>query len=214
MKTLTAALILLLTLAFFTACEVDDNKDDGTTIKTNVTKDMPGEELNDDEASELCVDIYTAVLNVEKKEDKIVEMLICDMAGVSAGGIAAAETKTNAEIEAACDKAVEECRENPPASNEIEIEETDPEDACGVMSDRLTTCEMEVGDIVDCFNAILAQKVKDAYDEEVPECSDLNAEYYEPATSDTTPVETGDTQPPECLLVAEKCARIMIMVEE
>ncbi|MBN2525282.1 MAG: hypothetical protein JXR76_02735 [Deltaproteobacteria bacterium] len=198
-------------------CEVKkEDPDADMKIEANVDDDTPGVDLDDDEATELCETIFTARMNVEEKIDKIVATQACDLVGITAGGIAEAEGESNDDIQDACRDAVRDCKRDPPSAEDMDVEYIDPEDACRVAADRLTGCEQEVGDIVDCFNTILERQLDDAYeyDDQIPECSDLNARYYRAIDTTSGKEEEEPALPPQCLVIEEECARIMLLIKD
>lgn len=209
---MNAKLILIVLMSTFViaGCGGDGDENSGggesaATIPLNVDAATPASDMTDDEASEFCSSAYKAFSQTAESLAQKIQTSLCPLEGVMAGEDVFWDDGSDNDIVDACESAVSECEDTMASTDgEWEEEGTSEEEFCDDIESTLGSCDVTIGELVDCLNAV-NDMVVDVADTlfDVPSCRKLNNDYYFNEDESTSAEELD--MPSECETVFEKC---------
>lgn len=215
MKNSTIILIVLLGSFLAIGCgdanEGESNGDggggDGGDVNLQVDEEKPINELTEQEAQDVCGDIYDIVSAGMTDMENASADVMCTMMGVSMASMAVQSGGSDADVVSACEETVTAC-ENGEMDEYMEDEPSEQmteEAFCEGADESISDCNAATGDVADCMVAMFDAQYDafKTYMEQFPSCSELTVAYYENAeqTQDMAEPET----PAECVAVMQQC---------
>ncbi|MBN2529017.1 MAG: hypothetical protein JXR76_21690 [Deltaproteobacteria bacterium] len=200
--------VVLLASALLAGCGEDSDGGGGSvgTLTPPVEAETQASEMEEDDAAKFCSDAFAIMMDASKTVASKMAADACPAAGFVAGYSEYFEDESDDDsIKEACETAVTECEEA--AEEAEEPDEVTEEDYCEGVVSTLADCDVEVGKIADCINALNKVTIEYANSLSTPACSSLTVEYFD----DYEEPDPDDGEIDECDGVIDECSGLAAM---